>query len=73
MEVMCSFETSVHIRTTQHCIPEDDNIHNYHCENLSSYNTVWFIDVTVSLCRCSFITKISNMTFLILDWCILLR
>jgi hypothetical protein len=36
-------ETSVqqvasHILTTRRCIQEDGNIHNYHCENLQSYN-----------------------------------
>jgi hypothetical protein len=27
-------------RTTQHHIPEDDTLHNHHCENLKSYNIV---------------------------------
>jgi hypothetical protein len=33
-----SSETSVHIRTTRHYIPDDGNIHNYRCENLKSYD-----------------------------------
>jgi hypothetical protein len=36
MEAIRSSETSVSIWTTQRHIPEDDNIHNYHCENIKS-------------------------------------
>jgi hypothetical protein len=36
MEVIRSSETSVHIQTTRRYIPEDDNFHNYHHENLKS-------------------------------------
>jgi hypothetical protein len=32
-----SSETSVHIRTSRRYVPEDDNIHNYRYENLTSY------------------------------------
>jgi hypothetical protein len=36
MEVKCSSETSVHIRTARLYIPEDVNIPNYRYENLKS-------------------------------------
>jgi hypothetical protein len=36
MEVIRSFETSVHIRTTRRYILEDSSIHNYRRENLKS-------------------------------------
>jgi hypothetical protein len=35
MEEIPSSDTSVPIRTTRRCIPEDGIIHNYRCENLS--------------------------------------
>jgi hypothetical protein len=38
IEVIRSFETSIHIRTTLCYNPEDGNIKNYRCENLISYN-----------------------------------
>jgi hypothetical protein len=34
MEVTLSSETSVHIRPTPSCIPEDSNIHNYRYQGL---------------------------------------
>jgi hypothetical protein len=34
MDVICSIETSVHIRSTRRCIAEDDNISNYRSVNL---------------------------------------
>jgi hypothetical protein len=37
MEVTCFSETSVHIRTIQLYILEDDYIHAYRCENFNSY------------------------------------
>jgi hypothetical protein len=38
MEAMCSSETSVDTeRTTRRHIPEEDVLHNHHCENLKSY------------------------------------
>jgi hypothetical protein len=37
MEAIISAETSVHIRTTRHNMPEDGSIDNYHCEDLKSY------------------------------------
>jgi hypothetical protein len=38
MEAICSPETSVATQqTTWHHIPEDDTLHNHHCENLKSY------------------------------------
>jgi hypothetical protein len=37
IEVIHSSETSVHIRTTRRCKPEDGNIHKYRFENLVSY------------------------------------
>jgi hypothetical protein len=39
MEAICSSETSVATQqTTRRHIPEDDTLHNHHCENLKSYN-----------------------------------
>jgi hypothetical protein len=35
--VMHSSETSIHVWTTRHSIPEDGKICNYYCENLKSY------------------------------------
>jgi hypothetical protein len=37
MEVILSSETLVHIRTTQSCISEDGNFHNYRFEDFKSY------------------------------------
>jgi hypothetical protein len=38
MEAVCSSETSVETqRTTRRRIPEDNTLHNHHCENLKSY------------------------------------
>jgi hypothetical protein len=38
MEAISSTETSIYFqRTTQRYIPEDNTLHNYHCENLKSY------------------------------------
>jgi hypothetical protein len=38
MEAICSSETSVETQqTTRRHIPEDDSLHNHHCENLKSY------------------------------------
>jgi hypothetical protein len=38
MEAICFSETSgATQRTTRHHIPEDDTLHNHHCENLKSY------------------------------------
>jgi hypothetical protein len=37
MEVICSFETSVHARSTRRHIPEDDILHSHRRENLKSY------------------------------------
>jgi hypothetical protein len=37
METICSSETSVaYQQTTRRHIPEDDTLHNHHCENLKS-------------------------------------
>jgi hypothetical protein len=44
MEVICSSETSVHVRTTRRYIPEDGDFHNYRCENLKSY--IFFTSLT---------------------------
>jgi hypothetical protein len=35
--LICSSETSVHIRTTWRCVPEDGNFHNYSRVNLKFY------------------------------------
>jgi hypothetical protein len=44
MEAIFSSETSVEIqRTTRRHIPEDDTLHNYRCENLKSYKTIWVL------------------------------
>jgi hypothetical protein len=37
MEAACSSETSVHTKSTQSHIPEDDILHSHSCENLKSY------------------------------------
>jgi hypothetical protein len=37
LEDIRSSETAVHIQTTRRYIPEDDNVHNYRCENLKAY------------------------------------
>jgi hypothetical protein len=37
MEAILSSETSVHIRSTWHHIPEDGILHCHRCENLRSY------------------------------------
>jgi hypothetical protein len=38
MKAICSSETSVETQcTTRRHIPEDDTLHNHHCENLKSY------------------------------------
>jgi hypothetical protein len=37
MEVMCSSETSVHMRITRRYTPEDGFNRIYHCDNLKSY------------------------------------
>jgi hypothetical protein len=37
MEVVCYFETLVHIGTTRRYILEDGNLHNYRCDNFRSY------------------------------------
>jgi hypothetical protein len=38
MEAICSSETSVDTQRTTRChIPEDDTLHNQHCEDLKSY------------------------------------
>jgi hypothetical protein len=43
MEVIRSYETSIHIRTTWSYISEDVSIHKYRYENITSYkiNIVW--------------------------------
>jgi hypothetical protein len=40
MDVISSYVTSVHIRTTRRYILEDGNIPNYRCENIKSYIVV---------------------------------
>jgi hypothetical protein len=40
MEVLCSFEMLVHIRTARRSIPENGNFHNYRSENLKSYKFI---------------------------------
>jgi hypothetical protein len=37
MEVVHSYEKSVHKRSTRRYIPENGKNHNYRCENLKSY------------------------------------
>jgi hypothetical protein len=44
MEIIRSSEMSVHIRISRSCSPDDDNIHNYRCNNLKSYVIlVWVV------------------------------
>jgi hypothetical protein len=51
--VIRSSEISVHIRTARRYIPEEDNFHNYSCENLKSYITEdsvqWHVQVLATL------------------------
>jgi hypothetical protein len=39
LEVIASYETSVHIRTTRRYIPEGGNFHSCRCENIKFYIT----------------------------------
>jgi hypothetical protein len=42
MEGIRFSETLVRIRSTQRYTPEDDNSHNYGCENIRSYKVIKF-------------------------------
>jgi hypothetical protein len=46
MESICSFETSVDTQQTtrtQRYNPEDNTLHNHHCENLKSYIIIYVL------------------------------
>jgi hypothetical protein len=69
MEAIYSSEASVETqRTTWRHIPEDDTLHNHHCENLKSYTEcssytpikIWSRNVTVQYSTCK-MWKYSNM------------
>jgi hypothetical protein len=47
MEMIRSFETQVHTRTTRRYIPEDGNMDKYRCENLKSYIAVSFLKTRI--------------------------
>jgi hypothetical protein len=52
MEMICISETSVNFqRTTRRCIPEDRSLHNYRCENLKSFMTVFTKTLYLSVLR----------------------
>jgi hypothetical protein len=48
MEATCSSETSIEFqRTTRPYIPEDSNLHNHRCVNLTPYNVYLFSSVEI--------------------------
>lgn len=50
MEATCSFAAFVDLQwIKQRCIPEDETVHNYRCENLKSYINL-FVLKKVSVC-----------------------
>jgi hypothetical protein len=67
MEAICSSKTSVDTKwTTQHYIPEDGTLHNYHCENLKSFIYLYNHEQWSLTTDCSFIHSVCSFEFLLI-------
>jgi hypothetical protein len=70
MKAVCSSETSVDTqRTTRRYIPEDDTLHNHHCENLKSYiiSAAFLLLFSLSLSRETWTQELLQVVKVIVD------